>query len=78
VKRLAFHFTGESWVEVRDASGNVIFQRLNPAGSDAQVSGSAPLEVVVGNAPEVEMSLDGRPFDLDSHTKVAVARFTLE
>lgn len=77
-KRLSFHFTGESWVEVRDASGNVIFQKLNPAGSDAQVSGRPPLDVVVGNAPEVALKLDGKPFDLDPHTQVAVARFTVE
>lgn len=77
-RRLHFHFTGDSWVEVRDASGKVLFQKLNAAGTEAQVSGHAPLQVVVGNAPEVEMTLDGKPFDLDPHTEVAVARFTLE
>jgi cytoskeleton protein RodZ len=77
-KRIRFHFVGESWVEVRDAEGKVLFQRLNPAGSDAQLTARPPLEVVVGNAPEVEMTWDGKPFDLASHTEVAVARFTLE
>ena len=77
-RRLHFHFTGDSWVEVRDASGKVLFQKLNAAGTEAQVAGRAPLQVVVGNAPEVEMTLDGKPFDLDPHTSVAVARFTLE
>lgn len=77
-RRLHFHFTGDSWVEVRDASGAVLFQKLNAAGTEAQVSGHPPLRVVVGNAPEVEMTLDGKPFDLDPHTEVAVARFTLE
>jgi cytoskeleton protein RodZ len=78
VKRLAFHFTGESWVEVRDAKGDIVFQKLNPAGSDAKFSARPPLQVVVGNAPEVKMTWDGKPFDLDPYTKVAVARFTLE
>ncbi|HUJ00779.1 MAG TPA: helix-turn-helix domain-containing protein [Usitatibacter sp.] len=77
-RRLHFHFAGDSWVEVRDANGKVLFQRLNAAGTEAQVSGHPPLQVVVGNAPEVEMTLDGKPFDLDPHTEVAVARFTLE
>lgn len=77
-KRLHFHFTGDSWVEVRDASGKILLQRLNAAGTEAQVSGRPPLQVIVGNAPEVEMTLDGKPYDLDPHTQVAVARFTLE
>jgi cytoskeleton protein RodZ len=77
-KRMRFHFVGDSWVEVRDAEGKVLFQRLNSAGSDAQVTARPPLEVVVGNAPQVEMTWDGKPFDLAPHTEVAVARFTLE
>jgi len=77
-KRLRFHFEGESWVEVRDARGRILLQRLNPAGSEAEVAGRPPLQVVVGNAPEVRLSYDGRDFDLEPHTNVAVARFTLE
>jgi len=77
-KRLRFQFTGESWVEVRDARGRILLQRLNPAGSEAVVAGRPPLEVVVGNAPEVRLTYDGRDFDLEPHTNVAVARFTLE
>ena len=77
-KQARFHFNGASWVEVRDAKGDIVFQKLNPAGSDAKFSARPPLQVVVGNAPEVEMTWDGKPFDLDPYTKVAVARFTLE
>jgi cytoskeleton protein RodZ len=77
-KVIRFHFEGDSWVEVRDARGKVIFQRLNAAGSDAEVSGRPPLDVVVGNAPDVQMTYDGRDFPLEPHTNVAVARFTLE
>jgi len=77
-KVIRLHFGGDSWVEVRDARGKVIFQRLNAAGSDAEISGRPPLDVVVGNAPEVHMTYDGRDFPLEPHTNVAVARFTLE
>ena len=78
VKRIQLHFEGESWVEIRDSRGKILFQRLNPAGADAELAARPPLQVVIGNAPEVEMTYDGRPFDLDAHTTVAVARFTLE
>lgn len=74
--RLRFH--AESWVEVRDAQGTVLFSRLNAGGSEAEVAGRPPLSVVVGNAPEVDATYEGRDFPLEPHTKVAVARFTLE
>ena len=77
-KTIHFHFDGDSWVEIRDASGKVLYQRLNPAGSDADIAARPPVDVIVGNAPEVRMSYDGADFPLEPHTNVAVARFTLE
>jgi cytoskeleton protein RodZ len=75
---LKFRFKGSSWVEIRDAKGRVLLQRLNPAGSEAEVSGKPPFNVIVGNAPEVQLFYNDHPFDLEPHTKVAVARFTVE
>ena len=75
---LKFVFKGQSWVEVRDSKGRLLFSRLNPPGSDAEVSGKPPFNVVVGNAPEVQLYYNDHEFDLEPHTKVAVARFTVE
>ena len=75
---LQFRFTGESWVEVRDAADKVVFQKLNPADSEATVTGKLPLHVIVGNAEEVRLRYNGRDYPLAPYTKVAVARFTLE
>lgn len=77
-KTIRLHFKGDSWVEIRDARGKIIMQRLNAAGSDAEVSGRPPFSVIVGNAPEVQVYYDDGEFDLEPHTNVAVARFTLE
>ena len=77
-KRLVFRFSGESWVEIRDANGRTLMSKLHPAGSAAEVSGRAPFTVVVGNAPEVEMTYDDRPFDLQPHSRVGVARLTVQ
>lgn len=70
-------FKGTAWVEIKDAQGKVLLSRNQPGGSEAEVVGKPPLSVVVGNAPEVQMFLNDRPFDLEPHTKVAVARFTI-
>jgi len=78
MRTLRLRFRAESWVEVRDAQGTVLFSRLNAGGSQAEVVGRPPLSVVVGNAPQVDATYEGRDFPLEPHTKVAVARFTLE
>jgi cytoskeleton protein RodZ len=75
---LHFQFDQESWVEVRDANDNVIFTRLNRAGSEERVTGAAPLKLVVGNARGVRLTYDGAAVDLTPHTGVTVARLTLK
>jgi cytoskeleton protein RodZ len=77
-KVLKLVFKGSSWVEIRDAKGRVLLSRLNAAGSEAEVAGKPPFNVIVGNAPEVQVFYNDRAFDLEPHTKVAVARFTVE
>ena len=71
-------FTRESWVEVRDGQGRIIFSRLNPAGTAEAVSGLPPLRLVVGNASGVRLLYNDRPVDLAPHTQVDIARLTLE
>jgi cytoskeleton protein RodZ len=68
----------ESWVEIRDASGEVIFSALNAAGTRRVVQGAAPLTVVIGNASGVRLSFNSAPVNLAPYTRVDVARLTLE
>ena len=77
-RTLKLRFRGESWVEIRDRNGRVLLSRLNPKGTEAEVSGRPPFNVVIGNAPDVQMLYDDREFPLEPHTRVAVARFTVE
>lgn len=75
---LTFSFTQDAWVEVRDASGGVVFSRLNKAGSTQSVQGTAPFALVIGNAPNVKVEYNGRPVDLAPYTKVSVARLSVK
>jgi cytoskeleton protein RodZ len=70
-------FEQESWVEIKDASGKVIFAQLNPSGSDKSVTGAAPLSVLVGNANGVRITANDHSVNLEPHTRVNVARVTL-
>ncbi|HCA27181.1 MAG TPA: hypothetical protein DEP05_06000 [Betaproteobacteria bacterium] len=71
-------FSADSWVDVRDGGGAVIFSQLNHAGGRQDVYGQAPFQVVVGNAGTVKLLYNGRPVDLAPYTKIDVAHLTLK
>jgi cytoskeleton protein RodZ len=71
-------FNQECWVEIRDRRDRIIFSQLNQPGTAQEISGTPPFAVVIGNAHGVQMTYDDRPVDLARHTKIDVARFTLE
>ena len=75
--RLVLRIEQDAWVEVRDSEGRNLLSSLNPAGSERVVRGQPPFQVVIGNAPHVKLTYDGKPVDLAPHTKGEVARFTL-
>jgi cytoskeleton protein RodZ len=77
-RTLTLRFKGPSWVEIKDRNGKVLLSKINERGSETEVSGRPPFTIVVGNAPDVTLLYDDREFSLEPHTKVAVARFTLE
>jgi len=77
-QRLQFAFDSDAWVEVKDGSGKVIFNQLNPKGSQQSVRGNPPLSLVIGNASHVRLTYNDKPVDLAPHTRVDVARLTIE
>ena len=78
VEHLVFRFEGESWVEVRDASGSIVYSGVSTAGSRRTVQGKPPFALVVGNARMVSLEYRGKPYDLTPYVRVSVARLTLE
>lgn len=77
VGKLRFEFQKDAWVEVREASGRILISQVNLAGTKALVEGRPPFNVIVGNASSVRMYNGENLVDLAPHTKVDVARFTL-
>ncbi len=75
---LRFVFSGESWVEVKDASGAILFSGIGVPGSSRTVQGAPPFSLVIGNARSVRLEFNGKPVDLVPHTKVSVARLTVQ
>lgn len=76
--RIKLVFKGQSWVEIRDKSGKVVFSQLNSPGTEQTISGTPPFSLVVGNARMVTVTYNDKPVDLGPHTPVDVARLNLE
>jgi cytoskeleton protein RodZ len=72
---VTFKASGETWVEVKSATGNSLFKKLLNAGESAGTSGTLPLTVIVGRADVTKVEVRGKPFDLTPIAKSNVARF---
>jgi cytoskeleton protein RodZ len=77
-KRIELVFDRESWVEIKDADGRIVFSQLNPPGSRRNVVGEAPFSIVIGNARGVKLRYNNTDVDLAPFTRTDVARLTLE
>jgi cytoskeleton protein RodZ len=78
VHRIVVRCDEECWIEVKDGLERQLVSSLNPAGTERVVRGQPPFEIVIGNAQHVRVIYNDRPIDLQPHTRVEVARFTLQ
>jgi cytoskeleton protein RodZ len=75
---LAVSASQPSWVEVRDAKGQTLLNRVVAAGETVKLDGAPPLKVTIGNAAVTQMVYKGQPFDVASQARENVARFVLQ
>jgi cytoskeleton protein RodZ len=79
LSRISLEFVEDSWIDIRDATGERLIRRMGLAGSSKQVEGVAPFQVLIGYGPGVKMQYNGEPFDFSKYQgKQEVARFTLQ
>jgi len=76
-QRLGFQFSADCWVEVRNASGRVLYSNLNSAGSTLELVGQGPFRILLGYAPGVTLAFEGEPVPLAPHTRNNVATLVL-
>ena len=75
-KRITITFRGKSWTEVR-SKGDVIYSEASLPGT-REFNGALPLSFIVGNASNVSVNIDGKPYDMSQLTRNDVARFRIE
>jgi cytoskeleton protein RodZ len=64
---------------VRSKEGKVLFSQLMRAGTAQEITGDAPLKIVVGNVAGVEsLEFNGQPVEIKSRNAGNVARLTLQ
>ena len=78
VAKLEFSATQETWINVVDASGREIYNKIIFAGSRESVDVTPPVNVTVGNAGATSMSVGGKPVELAPHSRNNVAHIKLE
>ncbi|MDJ0918948.1 MAG: DUF4115 domain-containing protein [Woeseiaceae bacterium] len=75
---LDLNFIGDCWTEITDGNGRRLFFDLGRAGRTVSVAGAAPLSVLLGNADNVRLELNGIDYLIsDADRRGETARFTL-
>ncbi|MBC8792445.1 MAG: hypothetical protein C6Y20_12635 [Tagaea sp. CACIAM 22H2] len=58
--RIVIRATGDSWTQVRDANGNIVFSRILRAGETYNVPDRPGLTMSTGNAGALDVRVDGQ------------------
>jgi cytoskeleton protein RodZ len=74
---LFMSFSADCWIQIKDASGNVLATGVKNAGYSFSLKGEKPYSIILGAPEGVEMRLASEPVDLSGYTAGKVARFTL-
>lgn len=75
---LVLRATGESWVEVRDGTNQLLLSRALHAGETVSLDGALPLRATIGNAAATAVSFRGQPLDLRAQSRDNVAHLELK
>jgi cytoskeleton protein RodZ len=70
-------FTADCWIQVKDATGKILHASLKRKGESFQVAGEAPLELRLGYARGVKVSLNGAEVDVAPFISGETARLKL-
>lgn len=71
-------FNDEVWMRIRDDGQNKLFEALSQKGDTKELVLPRPMVFRVGNAQNLELTVDGKPFDIAPFTRGSVANFTIE
>lgn len=71
-------FSEETWMQVKDKTGKIVYENLAPANSVGYFKGIPPFEVVIGNVQATKLMFLNKDVNITAQTKNNVARVRLE
>ncbi|WEM41754.1 cytoskeleton protein RodZ [Photobacterium sp. DA100] len=74
---LELSFSGDCWIDIRDANGRRLDTGIKKAGDVLKLDGNEPFRVVLGAPSVVTLSYKGEPVDLSGYPAGKVARLKL-
>lgn len=74
---MVFTFDDDCWVNIEDATGEAIAYGVKQKGRVMEIQGLPPVEVTLGAADNVRLTVNGEPVDLSAYHNGRTARFTL-
>ncbi len=77
LKQVTMTFSADCWVQIKDADGHTLTTGVRKAGKTLELSGKAPLSVILGAPEGVSMTFASEQVDLSRYNSGKVARFTL-
>lgn len=75
---IIIEFSGPCWVDIRDSERNYKLFGEMSKGDRQVLDGKPPYSIIIGNASAVQITVAGKPFDLNAIARGNVARFTLD
>ncbi len=77
-KKLEMQFSADSWVRVKDKTGQILLEKTATAGSTENLDGEPPFNIVIGNATAAKVKFYGQEVDLAPATSKNIIRLHLE
>ncbi|WP_369310681.1 cytoskeleton protein RodZ [Providencia rettgeri] len=66
---LVLNFTGQCWLEIRDANNKILFSGTKNNGDKLELDGTAPYRLNIGAPANVTVQFQGNPVDLSRFIK---------
>ena len=67
--RLALAFNGDCWTEISDGNGRRLYFGMGRDGRSTELTGPAPFTVLLGNADNVELRVNGSPYSIPASSR---------
>ena len=74
---IVLNSSADAWVEILDAGGARLYYNLVRPGNEVRITGKRPYALVIGNAPAVRLTFDGKRIDLAPLARDGVVKTSL-